>query len=113
MTTCRQRLVEAHAHHRVVLLRSRLGISLSGLAKSLTRSFQGGLVDLAIAFNDVDGYTRAVSEGGDLLGALVPTHRSGATEEGLGEHDGLIGGHGKTVGKCLVVERCNSLFVDI
>jgi hypothetical protein len=96
-----------------VLLCARLGISLFGLAKSLTRSFQGGLIDLAIAFDDVDGYTRAVGEGGDLFGALVPTHRGGATEEGLGEDDGLICSHVETVSKCLVIEWCNSLLVDI
>ncbi len=69
------------------------------IAKSLARSFQGGLIDLAIAFDDVDGYTRAVGEAGDLFGALVPTHRSGATEEGLGEYDSLICGRVETVGK--------------
>ncbi len=68
---------------------------------------------MAIAFDDIDGYTRAVSEGGDLLGALVPTHRSGAIEEGLGEHDGLIGSHVEDIGKCLVVKWCNSLLVDV
>ena len=41
----------------------------------------------------------SISEGGDLFGALVPTHRSGATEEGLGEDDGLIGGHIEAIGK--------------
>jgi hypothetical protein len=87
------------AHHRVVLLCARLSISLSGLAKSLTCSLQGGLINLAIAFDDVNGYTRAVSEGGDLFGALVPTHHSGATEEGLGEDDGLVCGHVETIGK--------------
>ncbi len=111
--TCHQQLVQTHAHHCAVLLCARLGISLSGLAKSLTRSFQGDLINLAIAFDDVDGYTRAVGEGGDFFGALVPTHCSGVTEEGLDEYDGLICGHVETVGKCLVLERCNSLLVDI
>ncbi len=54
---------------------------------------------MAIAFDDVNGYTRAVSEGGDLFGALVPTHRSDVTEEGLSEDDGLIRGYVETVGK--------------
>ncbi len=54
---------------------------------------------MAITFDDVDGYTRAVGEGGDLFGALVPPHRSGATEEGLGEGDGLICGHVEAVGE--------------
>ena len=74
---------------------------LAGLAKSLTCSLQCGLVNLAITFDDVDGYTRAraVSEGGDLLGAHVPTHRGGAIEESLCEHNGLIGGHVEAIGK--------------
>jgi len=80
---CHQRLVEAHTHHRVVLFFARLGI-----CPALQNLSQGGLIDLAITFDDVDGYTRAVCEGGDLFGALVPTHRSGATEEGLVESVG-------------------------
>jgi hypothetical protein len=104
---------QINAHHRFGLLRARLGISLAGLAKSLTRSLQRGLVNLAIAFDDAYGCTSAVGEGGDLLGALVPTHRCGAIEEGLGEHNGLIGSHVEAIGKCLVVEWCNSLLVDV
>jgi len=67
--------------------------------QNLSHSFQGSLIDAAITFDDVDGYTRAVCEGGDLFGALVPTHCSGATEEGLGEDDCLIHGHVEAVGK--------------
>ena len=78
---------------------ARDSASASPALQNLSHSLQGGLIDLAIAFDDVDGYTRAVSEGGDLFGALVPTHRSGATEEGLGEDNGLICGHGETIGK--------------
>ncbi len=85
----------------------------AGLAKPLTRSLQRGLIDLAIAFDDVDGYTRAVGEGGDLLGALVSSHCSGEIEEGLGEDDGLTSCHVETIGKCLVVKWCNSLLVDV
>jgi hypothetical protein len=78
----------------------RLGIDFAGLAKSLTHSLQRGLVNLAIAFDDVNSCTRAVSEGGDLLGALVPTHHSGVIEEGLSEHDGLIGGVEAILTRC-------------
>ncbi len=73
---------------------------------------EGG-ASLAIAFDDVNGYTRAVVEGGDLLGALVPSHRSGTIEGSLSEHDGLTGGHVETISKCFVIEWCNSLLVDV
>jgi hypothetical protein len=113
LRTCRQRLVEAHAHHCVILLCLRFGIDLAGLAKPLTCSLQRGLVDLAIAFDDVNVYTRAVGEDGDLLGALVLSHCSGAIEDGLGEDDGLTSGHVETIGKSHVVKWCNSLLVDV
>jgi hypothetical protein len=48
-----------------------------------------------------------------LLGALVPSHCSGAIKEGLGEDDGLTSGHVETISKCLVVKWCNSLLVDV
>ncbi len=38
--------------------------------------------------NDVNGHTRAVSEGGNLLGALVPPHCSGGgTNDGADDPD--------------------------
>ncbi len=49
----------------------------------------------------------------DLLGALVPSNRSGVIEEGLSEDDGLTSGHVETIGKCLVIKWCNSLLVDV
>ncbi len=52
-------------------------------------------------------------KGGDLLGALIPSHCSGAIEEGLGKDDGLTSGYVETIGKCLVIKWCNSLRVDV
>ena len=45
------------------------------------------------------GESSAVDEGGNLLEALVPSHRGGAILDGLGEHNSLIGCHVKAIGK--------------
>ncbi len=39
--------------------------------ESLTCSFEGGLINLAITLDNVNGPTSAVAESGDLPGALV------------------------------------------
>ncbi len=79
------------------------------LAESLTCRFESGLVDLAITFDDVDLATGTVGKQGSLHCALVPAHRRGMTVERFDKDDGLVGGHGKAVGKCLVIEWFASL----
>jgi hypothetical protein len=74
------------------------------LQKSLTRSFESGLVDLAIALYDVKWTSSALGKSGDLPCALVPAHHSGTMMEGFDKDDGLVGGHGKAIGKCLVIK---------
>jgi hypothetical protein len=66
---------------------------------------------LAIAFDDVDEYTRLVK----VVICLEPLFQPIAVVRlsSLGENDGLIGGHVETFGKCLVVEWSNSLLVDV
>ncbi len=93
-----------NAYHHVVLLCMSLGVRFPRLAKSLTGSLESGLVDLAVALDDVDLTSGAVGEHGDLPCALVPAHRSSASAESLDKDDGFVGGHGKAIGKCLVVE---------
>jgi hypothetical protein len=96
--------LQGSSHHCVVLLHMGLGINSPRLAKPLTRSLESGLINLAIALNDVNLMFGAVGKQGDLSGALVPAHRRGAMVERLYKNDGLVGGHSKTIGKCLVVE---------
>ncbi len=86
-----------------------LGMDFPRLAESLTLRFESGLIDLAITFVDVDLATGAVGKRGNLHGALVPAHRRGTTVEHCDEDDGLVGGHGKAVGECLVIEWFASL----
>jgi hypothetical protein len=81
-----------------------LGVRLPRLAKSLTSSLENGLVDLAVALDDVKLTSGAVGEHGDLPCALVLAHRSSATVESLDEDDSFVGGHSKAIGKYLVVE---------
>ncbi len=109
MLVSRQQLCEANAHHHVILLRTCLGINSPRLAEPLTCKFESGLVDLAIALDHVDLASGAVGKRGDLPGALVPAHRRGTTVERFDEDDGLVGGHGKAVGECLVIKWCSSL----
>jgi hypothetical protein len=75
-----------------------------GLQKSLTRSFESGLIDLAVAFDDVNLTSSAVGERGDLPCALIPAHCSGTTVESFNNDDSLVGGHGKPIGKCRLVK---------
>jgi hypothetical protein len=86
------------------LLCAGLEIDSPKLAKPLTCRLESGLINLAIALDDVDLMSGAVGKQGDLPGALVPAHHCGGTVECLNEDDGLVGGHGKAIGKCLVVE---------
>jgi hypothetical protein len=81
-----------------------LGVRFPRLAKSLTGSHESGLVNLVVALDDVNLTSSAVGERGDLPRALVSAHRSSAMVEGLNKGDGLVGGYGKAIIKCLVVE---------
>ncbi len=69
------------------MLHASLGIRLPRLAKSLTRSLESGLIDLAVAFDDVNLTSSAAGERGDLPRALIPAHRSGAMVESFNEDD--------------------------
>ncbi len=104
-----QQLCKANAHHRVILLCVGLGMYSPRLAESLTRRLESGLVDLVKTFDDVDLATGAVGKWGNLQCALVPSHRRGTRVEHFDEDDGLVGGHGKAVGKCFVIEWFASL----
>jgi hypothetical protein len=79
------------------------------LAESLTLRFESGLVNLAITFDDVDLATGAVGKQGNLHCTLVPAHCRGTTVECFDKDDGLVGGHGKAVSECLVIEWFASL----
>ncbi len=81
-----------------------LGVRFPRLAKSLTGSLESGLVDLAIALDNVNLTSSAVGECGDLPRALFPAHCSSAMVESLNKDDGLVGVHGKAISKCLVIE---------
>jgi hypothetical protein len=74
-----------------------------GLQKPLTRRFEGGLVNLAVALDDVDLTSGAVGKRDDLPGTLVSAHHHGVTVECLNEDDGLVRGHGKAIVICLFV----------
>jgi hypothetical protein len=50
----------------------------------------------------VDSRSSAIGKQGDLPGALA--HRRGPTVECFDKDDGLVRGHGKIVGECLVIE---------
>ncbi len=89
-----------------------LRINFSCFTELLTCSFERGLVNLAIIFDDVDGFSITISEGRDLLGSLGPTHRVSVTLEGLNEDDSLVGNHIKFIGKCFVVKCLTSGIVD-
>jgi hypothetical protein len=88
-----------------------LGIRLPRLEKSLTHSFESGLIDLAIALYDVDLTSSAIGKSGNLPCALIPAHCSGATVEGFDKDDCLVGGHSEAIGKCLVV-KCFAPFAQ-
>jgi hypothetical protein len=100
----RQQLCKANAHHCVILLNMGLGIDSPRLAEPLTCRLESGLVNLAIALDDVNLASSAVAKRGDLPGALVPAHRRGTTVEHFDEDDGLVGGHGKAISECLVIK---------
>jgi hypothetical protein len=100
----RQQLCKANAHHCVILLCAGLGIDSPRLAKPLTRRLESGLVDLDITFDDVNLASGTVGKQGDLPGTLVPAHHRGTMVERFDKDDGLVGGHGKAVGECLVIK---------
>ncbi len=97
-------ICKANAHLHVVLLCVSLGVWFPRLAKPLAGSLESGLVDLAVALDDVDLMSSAVGEHGDLSCALVPANCSGMMVESLNKDDGLVRGHGKAIGKCHVVK---------
>ncbi len=84
-------------------------MDFSRLAESLTCRFESGLINLAITFDDVNLATGAGGKQGNLHCALVPVHHRGMTVERFNKDDGLVGGHGKAVGKCLVIKWFASL----
>jgi hypothetical protein len=86
-----------------------LGIGPPRLTKPLTCRLESGLVDLAITFDDVNLATSAVGKQGNLHGTLVQAHCCGTMVVCFNKDDGLVGGHGETVGKCLVIEWFASL----
>ncbi len=81
-----------------------LGVWFPRLAKSLTGSLESGLVNLAVALDDINLTSTAVGECGDLPGALVLAHHSSRTVESFNKYDGLVKGHGKAISKCIVVD---------
>ncbi len=88
-----ERLGEAGCHHCVVLLGSTLCVPLPRLAETFAASLEGGLINLAIAFDDINGLAVSIVVGGDLHGASVPSHRSSTTGEGFNKDHGLAWGH--------------------
>ncbi len=89
-----------------------LRINFSCLAELLTCSFEHGLVDLAVIFDDVDGFSITISEGCDLLGFFGPAHHVSVVREGLNKDDSLVGDHVESIGKCFVVKCRTSVIVD-
>ncbi len=70
------------------------------------------------ALDDVNLTSSAVGERGDLPCTFVLAHHSNTRVESLNKDDGLVGGHGKAISKCLVIEcfaplleMADSLFV--
>ncbi len=90
-----------------------LRINFSYLAKLLTCSLEHDLVDLAITLDDVNRFSATIGEGRDLLGSLGPAHQVSVALEGLEKDNSLAGSHGKSVGKCLVIQCSTSMIVDV
>jgi hypothetical protein len=65
-----------------------------------------------MALDEIYQSFTAVGKGSDLLGALVQSHRSGATREGFNKDHRLVSSHPKSNGKCLVIECLASLLID-
>jgi hypothetical protein len=82
-----------------VLSCSALGIGLASLAETFTGGPEGSLVDLTVAFDDVDGVTVLVLEGSNTLVSSIPAHLGAALLECFNEGDGLIGSHVETFGE--------------
>jgi hypothetical protein len=81
------------------LLRSRPGIGSSRRAEAFTGGSQGGLIDLAITFDYVDGDVVLVAKGRDVFGAGVPSHFSATALKSFNECDSLVRGHVEAIGK--------------
>ncbi len=94
------------------LLGSTLCVRLPRLAETLTASLEGGLIDLAVAFDDINGLAVSIVVGGDLHGASVPSHCSSTMGEGFHEDHHLAWGHPKTLSESFVLECLASLLVD-
>ncbi len=94
------------------MLGAGLRVCFAWLAKSLTLLLKGHFIELTIVFDDVYGLALPVDEGGDLFSALIPAHLGALVLECLDEDDCLCLGHGKPIGKCLVIEGLDPFLVD-
>jgi hypothetical protein len=82
-------------------------------AEVFTGGSKGGLIELAVTFDDVDGDVVLVAKGHDVFGAGIPSHFSTMALKSFNEGDGVVRGHVKAVCKWLVVEWCASLLVNL
>ncbi len=103
---------QANGHHHFVLLGMTFGIHLTCLAKSLASNLQGCFIDLPVALNEIYLSSTAVGKGSDFLGALVPSHCSGAMRDCFDEDHRLVSSHPKTASKSFVVKCLASLLID-
>ncbi len=62
-------------------------------------SLEGSIVDLTVAFDDVDGVTVLVLEGSNTLVFSIPAHLGAALLEHFDKGDGLIWSHVETFGE--------------
>jgi hypothetical protein len=122
-----QSLVQVHnvAHHlcvesykvRHAVLKGQMFIMekvLGGLSIVVAASLEGRLVDLAVAFDNVNHDVAQVDELGDVQGSLVPSHDEASIFEGLDKGHGHGGGHREplVLGKLLaafLVDRLTQL----
>jgi hypothetical protein len=95
------------------LLSSWPGIGSSRGAEAFAGGSQGGLVNSAITFDDINGNIVLVAKGRDVFGASIPSHFSATALKSFNECDSLVRGHVEAVGKWLVVEWCTSLLVNL
>jgi hypothetical protein len=63
------------------------------ITECITASLEGCLVDLAVAFDNVDHNVARVDELGDVQGSLVPSHDGALIFEGLDKGHGCGRGH--------------------
>jgi hypothetical protein len=76
-----------------------LGIGLPSLVETFAGSLEGSLVDLTVAFDDVNGVTILVLEGSNVLGSSISANFGAASLEHFNKGDGLIGSHVETFGE--------------